>query len=78
MISTTSEKYFNHIVFTTVHSTNMPLHYFHIDTSASSVTCSSSTTKTSPFNLAILHDKNIANAYSSFLLEEAILWYFAN
>ena len=56
---------FSESFYTTVHSTNMPLHYFHIDTSASSVTCSSSTTKTSPFNLAILHDKNIANASSN-------------
>ena len=68
---------FSESFHTTIHSTNMAFHYFYISTSASSVTCSSSTTKTSPFNLAILHNKNIANAYPSFLLEEAILWYFA-
>ena len=51
--------------------------YIHISTSAFSVTCSSSTTKT-PFKLAILYNKSIADAHTSFLLDEAILyvtWY---
>ena len=49
-------------------------HYIHISTSASSVTCSSST-KTQ-FKLAILYNKNIADANPSFLLEEAIFYLF--
>ena len=60
------------------HSTSehaVPLnHYIHISISASSVTCSSSTTKKPPFKLAILYNKSIADAHPSFLLEEAILW----
>ena len=53
----------------------MPFHSttIHISTSASSIACSSSTTKT-PFKLAVLYNNNIADAHPSFLFEEAILY----
>ena len=47
-------------------------HYIHISTSVSSLTCSSSTTKT-PFKLAFLCNKTIADAHPSFIFGEAIL-----
>ena len=50
-------------------------HYFDISTSASCVTCSSSTTKKS-FKHIILYNKNIADARPDFLLGEAILCLF--